>query len=439
MTHRLVLACSFLVLSAVPFPVSLASFGRTNPMEAWPTVLFVVLGLLGLTVTTFRPVPHAFVAFYAWALVRVLLGGFDNRATWCLLVLVAGIGVFRLMAELPAGHDVVLGITIAGVVALQVALGILDVMKINPWIAVTYPDMVGKPHGLLYHPNHYGLYLALALPVLIVLTGHACRLMAGWRRWGTIAAGSFVVSAVITLLIASGSRIALGGLVIVLAWAVSMAGRALARLVPDDRRWTWAACSVFAAALAVVIWRFVGRQQIDSLGGRTPMWTVGAVELSTWTWPSFLFGGGFGSWATWATHPGGRLRGLGVPELGIPPQNAFSGWWTEAHNIGMQVTFEIGIVGLLLGAWVVWALIRLVGGGFAGKRHHFLVQLKNDSAWTVSDTIAATRTSAFTLWPEAWAIVLLIGLMAMHFTLVFHHAALAVVTITAAARLWARR
>lgn len=431
MTHRLVLACSLLILSAVPFPVSLASFGRTNPMEAWPTVLFVVLGLLGLTVSTFRPVPRALVAFYAWALVRVLLGGFDNRATWCLLVLVAGIGVFRLMAELPAGQDVMLGITLAVVVALQVALGILDVLKINPWIAVTYPDMIGKPHGLLYHPNHYGLYLALALPVLIALTIHICRPMTGWRRYGTTAAGGFVAAAVITLLAASRSRVALGGLVIVLAWVVSMMARALVRsLGPNGRRWAWAACVVFATALVVVVVLFAGRQQIASLGGRTPMWTVGAVELSTWTWPSFLFGGGFGSWATWATHPSGRLRGLGVPELGIPPQNAFSGWWTEAHNIGMQVTFELGIVGLALGAWVVWALIRLVG---AGTTRPF------DEIVDRHGRSPIVKLGERDVWPEAWAIVLLIGLVAMSFTLVFHHAALAVVTITATARLWARR
>ena len=184
---------------------------------------------------------------------------------------------------------------------------------------------LGLPTGLFPHPNEFGVFLVLVLPLLAWAVG------SGWLRWGLLGVGA-------TLIGLSQARIALAALLIL----------ALGGLRPA---WRWPVALVGSlGAMGAGWWLLPGASPPFTLGGRLPVWWA----AWDWLWARDpVWGIGWGLWKVWALWPNGPVW-TGSPRHGLPGQARMSAWWTEAQGEPMQLVFELGIVGLAVGLW--WAI-----------------------------------------------------------------------------------
>lgn len=394
------LLAAALVLSAVPPPIALPGWGLAPPLQLMPTLALVLLGL-GFVCVWLGEVSVPVALFVAWVVVRAIWSGPAPRVWWCVVVVLAGAAFYRWAVVVPARASRWLVGILLGIAGVQMAFGLLDVLGINSHIFVVTEEVRGRPHGLLYHPNHFGLYLALLLPPVGAL------MLRGQWWWGL--AGP--LAAMGAMVVLSRSRVSIALLGPTLAWGLWC--------LISTLRWRRAIMATSGTALllgGLVLGLAAnptpiegyGTRMQSGYGGRLLGWTVAAVDLADGPTGLLWIGRGLGTWALWALQPGGRLRTRGVPELALPGQNAGAGWWTEAHNDGLQVLFELGIIGAVLGALVLAQIVRDVGRAFAAS--------------------PSDRER------QAWALMAIMGLLASFWTPVFHHAALASVVVLAAAR-----
>ena len=419
------MAASLPVLLVVPPPITLRLFAGANPIHAWPLLWLLVAGTVAFAVLVAqRSWPLGML--FAWGAATTLIGGLPTRGVLLLAEIVVVLSGYLVLAALPAEADrwlrggLALAAGIAAVAGLEDVLGANFVTSglislvgaiVTPFGWTTLPSdpttlglvmyerdaiqqghrwvpsfIAGRAQGLLGHPNYLGVFLALALP--------ACWTALPWRwaRW--VAAGGLV-----TVIALSRTRTAVLAIVClaVAAWGPGLLRRA--------RRAPRAGVIVMAAGIvAVMTATIVGRGGVPlwppslsgvTFSGRLGGWRLGLETALGAPW----IGWGLGQWSRWAQWDHGPI----AEQIGTS-----SGWWETAFSEPLQVFFELGAVGLLLGALAlgqaVWDAVRhrhLPGG-------------------------------------QIWGGILLVGVLAMWTTSVFHVPVLAVPILMAAARLRAR-
>ena len=183
--------------------------------------------------------------------------------------------------------------------------------------------------------NSFGAFL-----VFLVLTRTCTWAFAG-RRPGTIVLAALCVCVVCIVL--TFSRTGFGALVVGLAAMLVMA---LWR--KGQRRRSLGASFLLAVALAPLVLGGPLKERLTTLGqegasGRTEIWSA--------AWGGFigspLVGHGFGSFQVYSSSVVDLARPLEV-----------GGVTYSAHSIPLQVLYEWGLVGLVLGGLATWAVLR---------------------------------------------------------------------------------
>src|SRR2546422_81829 len=272
-----------------------------------------------------------------YSLGRVLLMGVPFRSLQLLLLLTLA-GVLYVDAvglTLRAARRVAWALVLAA--GIQGVLGILNLAKLHPspyvlgwplaWLGVPIlegqatliREFLGHPMGWLTHPNFWGAYMALALPIVYALLG----------RWAALIALALTAS--------TGN---IGPIVSASAGLAVMAWRDLApRLRP----------AFVLGCLTVSI--IVSAHHLDRnhSHGDTTLSTVTTGRTTVWAaaWPlaraHWLVGNGLGSWRPWAEQYNTEKKTPGGATL-------------QAHNEPYQLSFELGLVGMALAAWWLWHL-----------------------------------------------------------------------------------
>src|SRR3990167_3074981 len=347
-----------LALSALPLPLLFpGQHGFGPPEDVWPAFWLLAAAaaaLVALVADYSRPL----AVFMAYILLRtaagLLLGVHDlaqQRAISGLSFVLAGALLYALIARLHWSAGRTLQRAILGIAAVQLVLGVLDMNGVHPW-AWKSPHNAHLPHGLLGHPNHWGLYMALALPALY----------AEIRAFGTSNSGrtTHVYSVVpwlygklhYTKILAAllycklhyrkhrhGALLAgcvlLGPLVVALSHSMAaIVGAALVSLLTIRKVW--------ARARAVPVWVFYGAPMLViaavgyalrnlPLGGRSMVWRLAGEAFVGWPWLYQAFGTNLGSWWLWASWSKGPLL-LGSPAHSFPGQGYTISWWQTMHS-----------------------------------------------------------------------------------------------------------
>ena len=201
---------------------------------------------------------------------------------------------------------------LAGGVLYEALFGYLNIWKVYPWMTFIQADQVGRPMGFLTHPNYWGSFVAIGLPVV-------------WSLCGLLPA--VAIAAMIITSYSAGPAVAVAVGVALLLWPHL------------SRRWRYgliaSASGIVSAVITVHEWR---------LSGRWENWAAAWPELARYP----IIGQGLGSWRIWADNVNTKLsQASGRPEA----------WATlQAHNEPYQLWFELGLIGLfLVGLWVLQA------------------------------------------------------------------------------------
>jgi hypothetical protein len=306
---------ALLALIAAPFPLW---FVLPHVPAGFPAVergvpMFWLLFAAGLLVLgRIAVVSWPFAALLAWAVLRGAWHSFPPRTIQLLTVaLFAGLlyAAARVMPDREArwaAWAVVLGASWEGL------LGLLNTFEVYPWMTWVGAEHVGKPMGLLTHPNYWGSWMALSLPVLWALCG------------APVAAVVFVL---IAKTISGGPVISAAVGALVMAWPLF------------GQRVRLAVAGAGAGSIALVMtlheWRLSGRREV---------WAKAFEEMRKWP----LTGQGLGEWRSWADQYNQAL---------YRPQEGKTFFITlQAHSEPLQLVFELGLIGLVLGGcWVAQA------------------------------------------------------------------------------------
>lgn len=320
-----------LLLSApwpVPFGIAPSWLVAPLPERAIP-IAFLLLAGGGILLGRVARVSWPLAALLAWALARAVWMGFEVQANSLMsgvaimdqgharpLQILIGLSLVALLYSaardiswkatklvawgLVAGALLELGVGLYNVIGGWAGLG----LKAYPFMGWVQPDQIGRPMGFLTHPNYWGSYMALALPVLWSLLGTPVAL---------VTYGAILVSR------SAGPAITASVIVLVAIWP---------RLGARMKYLTLAGAS---AACAVVMtlheWR---------LNGRWENWTAAWSELIRYP----IIGQGIGSWRIFSEHYNAKL-GKHYIEL-------------QAHNEPYQLWFELGLIGVALAGLFVW-------------------------------------------------------------------------------------
>ena len=316
-----------------PFPAQVFPF---LPERGVPIMWLLLMGAVCLAARIAR-VSWPLAALFCWAILRAGMMSFPIRALQ-LLLLIGLVGLlYGAARELSDRAQRWVTTALLAGIAYEGAFGVLNLMGFYPGMRFVLPDHIGRPMGYLTHPNYWGSFMALGLPLV-------------WARWGLPAAlGCY-------LLIASALS---GGPII--AASVGM----LLLLWPElTRAWRLVAVSGGAGAVGIVMtlheWRLSGRREV---------WQA--------VWPELLrfpvIGQGLGSWRLLAEdiNAGITRRAIEAKVAAgmvldqatkTTPLSAFA--TLQAHNEPYQLWFELGLIGLALAglwgwqagraAWRVW-------------------------------------------------------------------------------------
>jgi len=305
-----------LALVAAPFPLW---FVTQHVPAGFPAVergvpmFFLVFAAALLVLGRVAAVSWPFAALLLWAAARGAWHGFPPRTLQLLTVaLFAGL-LYAAARELPdrearwAGWAVVVGVSWEGL------FGLVNTFGVYPWMTWVSPEHVGKPMGLLTHPNYWGSWMALGLPVLWALAGVPAAALAFLLIAKTISGGPVISAAVAAL---------------VMAWPLF------------GRRLRFAVAGIGAGTIALVMtlheWRLSGRREV---------WTVALEEMRKWP----LTGQGLGEWRSWAEQWNQAFY--------RPDQGKTFFITLQAHSEPLQLAFELGLIGVALGAlWVLQAV-----------------------------------------------------------------------------------
>jgi hypothetical protein len=250
-------------------------------------------------------------------MVRAGYHGFPERSLKVLLLFTLAAVLYVVAREMADQVSRYVAVAICIGAGWEGLLGLVNTMGVYPWMGVVITEHVGKPMGFLTHPNYWGSYMALCLPVVWAVAGLPAALIVYALIFKTLSAGP-VISATIGILVMAwplfGHRVRIGVL-------------------------TGGLASVLGV-MTIHEWR---------LSGRSEIWAMAIPEWLRWP----VMGQGIGQWRTWA-EDWDRLNYL-------PAEGKHFLLTLQAHNEPLQLLFELGIIGLLLGLlWVVQA-------GYAAK------------------------------------------------------------------------
>ena len=258
-----------------------------------------------------------------------------RRCAWALVAgagLQGALGVLNMFAIFPSPGAPLLALWAVGIDPAP----IFKAWDVLPWMTLFSLDYVGRPAGWLTHPNYWGAYIGLSVPVVYALLG----------RWTGLRAFALCAT--------SGS-----------VWAIVSALVGLGIMAWRDLHPRLRVAFLVAAAFIVVattVHHVTPRLSVDDRPLRMETLTSGRTNVWAAAWPRvaqhWLVGNGLGSWRAWGNEYNRRLGATYVTQ--------------QAHNEPLQLAFELGLIGLVLGAWTVVQLLR-GGGGLAGgdrSPHH---------------------------------------------------------------------
>jgi hypothetical protein len=323
---------------ALPLPFNLALVPERGAIIAY---MLVAAGLLLLRWVGRASWPVAL--FLGWTLAHVLWAGVPIRGFQVLFVLVMAALLYVEAAALSEVAATRCAWALVVGVAIQGILGGMNLFEFYPspnvlgdplrWLGVTTSQgtptllkaFVGKPMGWLTHPNFWGAYLALGVPVVYALGG---------RWWALLVVAGTVATGNIGPVVSGAAGLAL------MSW----------RDLPSSWR------PVMGAALVVLIVAVsVQHIQRPDSHGDTLLSTATSGRTAVWAnaWPDlrqhWVVGNGPGSWRLWSIVVNEQAQKAGA--IGSPVT-------MQAHNEPLQLWFEFGLVGVALVGWWVWRLSR---------------------------------------------------------------------------------
>lgn len=193
----------------------------------------------------------------------------------------------------------------------------------------------GPIEGIVANRNLLGFIALLAIIVFSVQLA-AATVRRGWGvAWLVLAAGMFLLTRSATVIVAA--------VVVALVLAVALWTR---RVGPNHRRPVYLSCAAALIAGALVLWLARGPllallEKSEDLTGRFDIWaTVGSMfaerPLAGWGW--------IGYWQPWVKPFDDLVVIKGVTYL-------------QAHNAWLDVAMQLGVIGLVLFAALVWSTL----------------------------------------------------------------------------------
>ena len=305
-----------LALIAMPFPL----LGYPLPERAVPIMWLMLAGAAAL----FLRVAEAswpLAALLAWALARSAYNSFPVRSSQLLLLTTLVAVLYVAARQMPSRVARYAAWALAVGVLYEGVFGFLNIaFKWYPFMTFVLPDHVGRPMAFLTHPNYWGSFMALGMPVV-------------WALLGPLAA--LPIYAMILWSWSAGPAISASAGLLVLVW-------------PDlSAKLRAATLGGIGAALVTVMsvheWR---------LSGRWEVWASVLPELKRY----WLIGQGLGDWRVWADNLNLKMsQAAGGPVVFATLQ---------AHNEPLQLWFELGLVGVVLAGLVLWQAERAARGAW---------------------------------------------------------------------------
>ena len=245
------------------------------------------------------------------------------------------------------------------------------------------PSEGGQPFGAFVDRSHFAGYLLLVVPVALGLLADAWRRYAesagnkanARRRLASLAseAGTSLLYSALPPLLAIGALLAstsLGGL-------LAFAGALAIGLLGARGRWGTPGWATAVVVLGLAF-AWVGRERLqvrfartgDDAPGRVVVWQEAIGSLQGWRWATGFgldtFAFGVSRVPAWRLPQGATPRSaeaapalLGGSRVGdrSPSGIVGTGWDREAHNDWVQLLYEGGVPGLLVGLWAAAAVL----------------------------------------------------------------------------------
>lgn len=389
--------------AAAPFAL-LALLGPTLAVAQYRWLAVAVALGLASSVLAFRraanvwPWPRGGAA----AVVAALLGWLGISALWAAepgraLATAVSLGGFALLgaAAARATASAARSLDTAGMLAAGVMLG----ATLAAVDQLTGHALRAAIRGLAVAPPTLGFGLKPALSMFAVLLPVVAWLPGPARSLRLLALVATVVA--LWLVSAEAARLAaLAGLLA--AWLTARFGRALPRLIAGATALVILTAPLLAAA---VLPRLAPLDAWPaSAAHRVLIWDFAVGRIAER--PLFGWGG-----EAARTIPGGRdtFAPAVLDRFGLTSPQA-RGWFgrpdaqrlpLHAHNMALQLWLELGVVGAVLAAWLVWVL------GAAAARH-------GPAGAGAYAAIATVGALSFGVWQEWWwgVVLLVTGLLA---------------------------
>lgn len=316
----------------VPFPLP----GVATPMERGAPIMYLmVAGALALFGTVAR-VSWPLALLLLYCLGHTMASGMPIRGMHLVLLLALAALLYVEAARMSTRTVRACGWALLAGGAVQAVTGTMNLFDLYPsppfvmaahgqwapvWMKPLSPDFARRAMGWLTHPNYWGSFMALLVPVAYWIAGPIAGLLS------------------VGLVLLSGS---VGPAVTAIVAFAVMAWPRLPRLARVALPPTGA-----SVAVLMLLWHLAPRLD-NGMGIHLENLTSGRLNVWLAAWPRVLeaplFGHGFGSWRLWAAEFN-RLFGGHYATL-------------QAHNEPLQLLFELGTVGVaLVTAWLVVLLI----------------------------------------------------------------------------------
>lgn len=295
------------VAIAAPFP----AFGWPLPERGVP-IMWLMLGGVSTLIALVCRVSIPFAALIGWAILRAAYHGFPERSLKVLLlvVMVAMLYVVARDASDRIARMVAVGFCIGA--GWEGLLGLVNAFGVYPWMSMVIADHVGKPMGFLTHPNYWGSFMALLLPVVWAVAGIPAAALIYLLILKTVS--------VTPVLTASAA-------ILVMVWPLF------------SRRIRYATAGLGLVGVLGTLFLHEFR-----LSGRSEVWKLAIPEILRWP----VLGQGIGQWRQWAEDWDSAHY--------LPQQGKTFLVTLQAHNEPYQLLFELGLIGVILGAlWVAQA------------------------------------------------------------------------------------
>lgn len=381
-------ALALLATLVIPWPYT--GFGWPLLERAVPILWLVAAGVI-LCAARVARASWPLALLLIWAALRGMYHHFPLRTLQVLLLFLMAALLYAAARELPDKWARRVAMALLFGVGFEFVLGGLNAMKLYPWMAWISPEHLSKPMGMLTHPNYWGSFMALGLPLVWAFLGIPAAALVFVLILKTVSPGPVICAAV-------GAA--------VMAWPLF--GR-LARF----------------AVVAVGAGSIVGTLTLHEwrLSGRSEVWSVALPEIMRWP----ILGQGLGQWRQWAEDYNRELGKFFVT--------------LQAHNEPLQLWFELGVIGLgIVALWVLQGVLaaRVVWRAAPAGMVPLAEGARPSDHWVIR-AIALTRWCAWGRAPleRAWVAVVAVAAVNSLGSPLFHLMPQAAVALFALARVQA--